>query len=162
MANNPYLLKSVKFFRGMEGHGYNANLYHGKRKVAFAYDDARGGCVYIEWDKKEDELNFDKFLEEYPKYKCTIDGTLVSHDESTFLGDLIEIYEIERIVKCLMKKATFYNPPTNEFRSFKKSSGMWNDAKLKVVEEKYPKAIIFNQLSKEQAIELYKKHETLK
>jgi hypothetical protein len=115
---NAYNVKSVKFFRGMEGQGYNAKLYRGKKKVAFVYDDATGGCIGIEWDNKEDEVLFDSYLKAFPPYICEFDGKPTSHNEDTFMGELIA-FEIERIVKRMMKKATFYNPPTNEFRSFK-------------------------------------------
>jgi len=44
-----YLVKNVKSFQGREGYGYNANLYRGKKKVAFCKDMANGGDVDIDW-----------------------------------------------------------------------------------------------------------------
>jgi len=42
-----YSVKSIKTFMGMEGHGFNAYLYRGKKKVAFVIDDASGGPLDI-------------------------------------------------------------------------------------------------------------------
>jgi len=44
-----YSVKSIKSFMGREGLGFNANLYRGKKKVAFLRDDANGGEVDIDW-----------------------------------------------------------------------------------------------------------------
>ena len=32
-----YSVKNIKSFIGMEGYGFNANLYRGKKKIAFLF-----------------------------------------------------------------------------------------------------------------------------
>lgn len=44
-----YSVKNIKTFMGREGHGFNANLYRGKKKIAFVIDDASGGEVDVDW-----------------------------------------------------------------------------------------------------------------
>lgn len=44
-----YSVKNVKSFMGREGYGFNANLYRGKKKVAFCMDSANGGMLDIDW-----------------------------------------------------------------------------------------------------------------
>ena len=44
-----YTVKNVKTFIGNEGHGFNATLHRGKKKVAFVCDDASGGDVHFDW-----------------------------------------------------------------------------------------------------------------
>ena len=44
-----YTVKNVKTFRGMEGPGYNANLYRNRKKVAQVDDDAQGGPLRYHW-----------------------------------------------------------------------------------------------------------------
>jgi len=52
-----YEAKGIKTFRGMEGEGYNADLYRDGKKVAFVIDDATGGMLDVEWlDRKEEKI----------------------------------------------------------------------------------------------------------
>lgn len=45
-----FALKGVKTFRGMEGQGFNANLFIKNKKIGFAFDDASGGPISVNWD----------------------------------------------------------------------------------------------------------------
>ena len=44
-----YSVKKVKTFRGMEGEGYNADLYRDGKKIAFVIDEGCGGETRFEW-----------------------------------------------------------------------------------------------------------------
>jgi hypothetical protein len=44
-----YSVKNVKSFTGREGYGFNANLYRGRKKIAFCRDMAHGGEVDVDW-----------------------------------------------------------------------------------------------------------------
>jgi len=41
-----YSIKGVKYFRGTDGYGFNANLYLDKKKIAFTYDAGSGALIY--------------------------------------------------------------------------------------------------------------------
>ena len=45
-----YSVKKVKTFRGMEGHGYNADLYRDGKKIAFVMEEGCGGEPTFEWE----------------------------------------------------------------------------------------------------------------
>lgn len=45
-------VKGVKSFTGMEGYGFNANLYHNGKKVASVIDNGNGGTFLYRWERK--------------------------------------------------------------------------------------------------------------
>lgn len=49
-----YTIKSVKFFDTPDGGGFNCTLYKDNKKVAYVYDEGRGGSLYYDrlngWD----------------------------------------------------------------------------------------------------------------
>ena len=68
-----YKVKNIKTFRGMEGIGFNANLYRGTKKIALVIDDAQGGPFRYEW-------------EDYKAERVSIDGKDYSGREFTYKG----------------------------------------------------------------------------
>lgn len=68
-----YTVKNIKTFRGMEGTGFNANLYRGNKKVAFVIDDAQGGELRYEW-------------EDYKAERVRIYGKNYAGEEFTYKG----------------------------------------------------------------------------
>ena len=58
-------VKNTKSFVGQEGHGFNADLYLGRVKLAFVIDDASGGPVDFQWygkTREEQDANKEKAL----------------------------------------------------------------------------------------------------
>ncbi|MDP2692748.1 MAG: hypothetical protein Q8O88_03870 [bacterium] len=54
LGTSPKLeLKNVKTFRGMEGHGLNADLYVDGKRVCFVMDEGNGGCFNYQPHGKE-------------------------------------------------------------------------------------------------------------
>jgi len=58
---NLYSVKSIKRFIGMEGYGFNANLYLNNNKIAFVYDDASGGEINFQFENPQLEKDFQGF-----------------------------------------------------------------------------------------------------
>ena len=44
-----YSIKSVKRFDTPDGGGFNCTLYADGKKVAYVYDEGRGGCLFYDW-----------------------------------------------------------------------------------------------------------------
>ena len=44
-------VKGLKFFRGMEGHGFNASIYMGGKKLCFTMDEGSGGEPHYDWEE---------------------------------------------------------------------------------------------------------------
>ena len=71
-----YCVKAVKSFEGSDGYGFNANLYRGKKKIAFVRDMGCGGEVDIDWlieklPKPEREYDSEKeYKKAWAKYKA--------------------------------------------------------------------------------------------
>ena len=58
-------LKGIKTFQGMEGVGFNANIYLDGKKVGFVMDSAYGGDYNYEYDTPEAKNEIDKRIKEY-------------------------------------------------------------------------------------------------
>lgn len=63
--NETYTLKGIKTFDGMEGGGYEANLYLGKKKIASAFNGGDGGCDFFRFVNKEEEKAFQDFCDKW-------------------------------------------------------------------------------------------------
>ena len=48
-----FVIKNVKTLNGREGYIVNANLYHKKKLVAYILDDGNGGCLNIDWNRRD-------------------------------------------------------------------------------------------------------------
>lgn len=57
-----YHLKKVKTFNGMEGGGYEAEIYLGKKKIAHAFNEGSGGCDHIHFVDRADRAPFEAFV----------------------------------------------------------------------------------------------------
>lgn len=50
-ADRVLTVKAIKTFQGMEGGGFNANLYENGKKLGLVIDDANGGCFNYQIDR---------------------------------------------------------------------------------------------------------------
>ncbi len=57
-----YHLKKVKTFNGMEGGGYEADVYLGKKKIAHAFNEGSGGCDHLHFFDRADRAPFEAFV----------------------------------------------------------------------------------------------------
>ena len=63
ITNSDFKVKNLETFRGHDGVGVNADIYHGKNRIAFIHDDAYGGeleITYLNFDNKKNE--FDNYV----------------------------------------------------------------------------------------------------
>ncbi|MDH5599027.1 MAG: hypothetical protein OEY34_07880 [Cyclobacteriaceae bacterium] len=99
--NHEYRMKNVKTFRGMEGEGFNGNLYHGKKMIAFVIDSGQGGCYDYEI---KDKARFNEFLE-YLKTlpKMIFHDTELDINDEIFIGQLVSDYIEEKEMKKIFK-----------------------------------------------------------
>ena len=133
--NSDFKVKNLETFRGHDGVGVNADIYHGKNRIAFIHDDAYGGeleITYLNFDNKKNEYdnyvafkgddkseNFVRdFLLNLPKYSwkdCLKDSVIVYEKEDTkknqewedhdLFNEIINTSIQKREFKKLMRKA---------------------------------------------------------
>ena len=56
-------LKKIKTFEGMDGHGFNADVYFDEKLIAFAFDEGCGGDMFLRFHNPETK----KLAEDYAK-----------------------------------------------------------------------------------------------
>ncbi len=95
-----YEIKGLKTFNGMEGKGYNANLFRDGKKVAEVIDSGDGGMVSVreivfgEVKRIKQEIS-GKFIdlgEEFQNKK-------VPMDVSTYMAQLVEEFEMKKLCR---------------------------------------------------------------
>jgi len=95
-----YELKAIKTFTGMEGLGFEANLYSKNKKIGRVLDDASGGPLQTFIEDKEKERQFEEdtknWGEELGKDSFMID--------EIFIDELFTLKEKERIFKQAQKE----------------------------------------------------------
>ena len=80
-----YSVKNVKTFIGNEGHGFNATLHRGKKKVAFVYDDASGGDVHFDWVPKYSKIPSSSF--NFSKAEESVVSEIFSDEEEKLFSE---------------------------------------------------------------------------
>ena len=103
-----YSVKSVKSFEGMEGYGFNANLFRGKKKVASAIDSGDGGEVNIRWLDRQDNTEenlLKEHLAKLPKVKTEWTGCGdLEIDEGWFVSECVTKWEHEKEIRKMVKQ----------------------------------------------------------
>lgn len=135
MMTETYTLKGIKTFNGMEGGGYEANLYLGKKKIGTCLNGATGGPDDFHFFKKEDEEAFVAFCKEWyqtSEAKAGFDK-LVAHtgtDSSNYdtsyamegwVSEFLAAYEEEKLLKRWSKTKTLFRlkgDPVGEWRTY--------------------------------------------
>jgi len=138
-----YEVKAVKFFIGIEGQGYNANLYRNGKKVAFVIDAGDGGCVTIQWASEEAKDNQQQYLDEM---NAMADGFAGETAHEYFITCLVEKWDMNIRAK---KSVVFRKRPNYSSLDFSNSTyelthGLRSPAEaIKWVFENYPQAIVW-------------------
>ena len=119
-----YSIKNLKSFMGMEGYGFNVNLYRGKKKVAFVIDEGNGGMINIDWllneqpldwndkkacdkwhnDKQEEMERLEKHCATLPILDTSIPNFTLTVDCELFISELVNKFEKEKDLIKMMKK----------------------------------------------------------
>lgn len=133
--NETYTLKGIKTFNGMEGGGYEANLYFCKKKIATAFNGANGGPDDFHFFSKEDETNFVDFCDRwYQTSQAKVEfEKLTAHygtDHTNFskslameswIAEFIAAREEEKLLKRWSKTKTLFRlkgDPVGEWRTY--------------------------------------------
>lgn len=129
-------LKNIKTFRGMDGYGFNANVYINGIKCLFAMDSGDGGCMNfhenIHDKNSNDVVKNIKLLNDYiaslPPIKYSIDGGNTHEYEAdldSYIEDKLNEIEKNKFEKKkikLMETAIIIGNPSNDnlkYSSFK-------------------------------------------
>ena len=103
--SNPYSIKGVKQFMGMEGMGFNCTLYRDGKKVAFVIDSAQGGEYEYRFVNKEEDTKLREYAATLPKYE--IDGLgMCQPNSDSVIANLIDDWDENRTLKRLCKNKT--------------------------------------------------------
>ncbi len=117
-----YSVKNVKTFRGRDGDGYNANLYRGKKKIAFIIDEGNGGEIHIDWmpDQTPHDTNNEKWkiwrelknaeihllethMANLPLCENSIDHSSYPVDAFIFIEDCVNKFYMDKDIKKMKK-----------------------------------------------------------
>lgn len=135
MMTETYTLKGIKTFNGMEGGGYEANLYLGKKKVGTCFNDGNGGCDYFHFNKKEYEAPFVAFCKEWyqtsqakaefekltAQYGTDADNYSQSYAMESWVSEFLASREEEKNLKRWSKTKTLFRlkgDPVGEWRTY--------------------------------------------
>lgn len=148
-----YSVKNVVSFVGMDGYGFNANLYRGKKKVAFCVDDGNGGEVNIHWEdgyNGEESKLLTEFVKTIPPVPCDIEGVeSIAVDVSFFVSCLIDVYENQKLIKKLKKQCetkTLFRIPNQRSGEYFVKTLQYSPNIAQIIRSRYPDAEIFNEV----------------
>lgn len=148
-----YTVKGIKKFRGMEGYGFNADLYRDGKKVALVMDEATGGGLRFEW-KQNDRIEEALLIAHCATLpNVTYFNTSMKMSPDLFVDELVNDVEVERAFARVIKKTTFVI--NNTIRYMTRPRETRDDA---IVMAKHPGAVILNNLPHAEAFALFKKH----
>lgn len=103
---NGVQLRSLKFFEGMEGYGFNATVYLNGKRVGTAMDQGDGGALYLniqqEWAEKLNDIS-KLYFDKYPSWLAEGSATTQNYTEP-FINELVEFSELEKSFKKEAKK----------------------------------------------------------
>lgn len=146
---NLYTVKAIKTFIGMEGHGFNADLYLNNNKIAFVYDDASGGEIHFEFKTPNQETDFQDFAVK------KLGSEFNPYSMATILVDnMINELLQRRDLKALLNKKTVCHDSSGLFTFKTKFKG--NEARMVehvLTHEK--SATLLNNIPFEDAFKLY-------
>lgn len=169
-----YTIKAVKTFHGHDGYGWEANLYHGKTKIALVVEDGYGGGLQFYFtdekapriktnglDFKDEAHTFNDtpsesalrtFCITLPKWEL-YNGKMKHTDMEIFVDGLVQAKLTEKDVKKLLKKVAIFDD--GEVYTYNRPAAQ-ADALSAQIFKSHPKAIILNTLPLAEAVTLYK------
>ena len=167
-----YTVKNIKTFNGMEGSGFNCNLYRDKTKIAEVIDDASGGMIIFYWadqgsprvetngvDYKDEPKIYKDTPEEslfrthclgLPEWDCN--GTMVHTDMDIVVTDIINDTLSARSLKRALKKIVTFEKDNQVYTYNRKAT----PENITIFKAKKPDAIILNSLAFEEALKLWR------
>ena len=166
-----YQIKKIVSFNGMEGGGFNCDLYRGSTQVAEVIDDASGGDVHFYWtdqgsprvetngvDYKDEPKIYKDTPEEslfrthclaLPKWDCN--GKMVHTDMDIAVTNLVNNTLSARSLKRALKKIVTCEKDGKIFSYNRKAT----PENITLFKAKKPDVIILNSLVFEEALQLF-------
>ena len=107
---NPYTVKGIKSFQGMEGYGYECSLYKDGKRIGTVTDVADGGGMLQCNLKDGEEAALEAYCKTLPKHHFEADGKdhTFDVDPCIFVSELVDNFEEEKRHKRLCKTKTVY------------------------------------------------------
>lgn len=142
-------IRKFKSFRGMEGYGFNAELLQSNKPVAFVIDDACGGCLEWQWYKDIDVAKVKEELRQSPAFIHTREtypslGEGEAYDSAMI--DIVTTYEETQSLKRWCKTKLVWKLPTDKKGQYGTWKVPYTTEYVAKIKEKYPTAIIMNEL----------------
>lgn len=144
-------VSGLKFFRGMEGDGFNATILKDGKKVVFVIDEGNGGEINFdgidkEWEKKLDEL---VELRRNDKPDSTEPGGFSERkafDKGWLVSDMTSKWEFEAKIRRALKKKLVFTLPGDGDYSFRALNAPYDERSKAHVLKKFPNAQILNEV----------------
>lgn len=163
MGSPVYSVKGLKFFRGIEGRGFNATLYRDNKRLGTIIDDAHGGPLMVELSH-EDRQALNDYVHSLPDVTCSfIDPdtgkpAIVKPSVDLFLSNLVNLTDmLNRIRKLLKKPNMLVVLDKGEVYRIEYMSAV-NTKIIDDYRKTYPDHLILNRLSEDEIMGLLETH----
>lgn len=144
-------LKGLKWFRGMEGDGFNVTVLKDGKKLAFVMDDARGGEYDYEFVSEAAEKELKAIVEakrlEIPAAKMfhgTPDRDLFSMD--SMICDMCSAFDFEKKMRRATKTKTVFLTPDLSEGEARVINRPYDPTVGEGLRKKYPGVVILNEV----------------
>ena len=131
--HNPYSIKSVKTFQGMEGKGFECSLFKEGKKIGTVTDVADGGEIrfYI----SEEEIDF---LENYALNVAAFEGDDKEFfDKEMVIYRLVDQFDEKRTLKRWCKTKTVFRIEGDAEGKYRTHNNKFNTEIKEYLEQKY-------------------------
>jgi len=174
--NSPFSVKKLTFFRGHDGAGLNADIYHGKNKIAEVDDDGWGGGLAMRFvgtnrNRVPDSTVkvIDELLESLPEITFSDVGTSDSQSVYTWdmehlFNELIELESSRKDALKILRKASAINKDNNvvswKYKASLLDKPVINNKKVSTFRDSFAEVcekegmIFLNNLPKDEAVKL--------
>tara|TARA_R110000765_G_scaffold73025_1_gene142674 strand:- start:798 stop:1331 length:534 start_codon:yes stop_codon:yes gene_type:complete len=171
-----YSVKAVKTFYGHDGNGWECKLYRDGKSIALVVEDGWGGGLQFHW-KDENEArvecqkrNYDDSLitykatpEQAKLETCVLaqaqqdspfsdDDSRIFINADIFVSDMVGDVLVTKDVKKMLKKVAIFDGG----KVYTYNVAPSHSTVRTEIAKKYPNAIILNDVSISEAVEIYK------
>lgn len=172
-----YTVGAVKTFRGHDGYGYSCNLLRNKKKVAEVVEDGWGGGLQFHWvDRNTSALVNSRTYEGAPhSFNGTVEESLfyteimklpkivspegdddMFTDPDIFVDELVNELLLVKQIKADLKKKVTIKCADDKVLTWKITPTHTLEILTAHVMKKYPDALLLNNLSIPEVIQIYK------
>lgn len=137
-----YEVKGLKWFRGMEGEGYNATIYKGGKKLGMVIDEGCGGAPHFEMPRAVVEA----IIVDAKAYDVANGEQPDEMSIETFIGDMICARDIEARLQRAAKKYLVFMLPGDDQGTFRTINRPFSVEMAEKIRAKHPEALVLNGL----------------